>query len=60
MHGYLLRLKYIVIVERIFAHFVRLKQEFVENLPVARWLGGWLYPQPNRVQAPGLMLVFLI
>ena len=31
-----------------------------ENLPVARWLGGWLYPQPTTVQIPDLTLVFLI
>ena len=28
--------------------------------PACGWLGGWLYPQPIRVQTLGLALVFLI
>jgi hypothetical protein len=32
----------------------------VENQPEVGWLGGWLYPQPTRVQTPGLTSVCLI
>jgi hypothetical protein len=31
-----------------------------ENQPEVGWLGGWLYPQPTRVQTPGLTSVCLI
>ena len=31
-----------------------------ENQPLVGWLGGWLYPQPNRIQTTDFILVFLI
>jgi hypothetical protein len=31
-----------------------------ENQPEVGWLGGWLYPQPTRVQTLGLTSVCLI
>jgi hypothetical protein len=35
-------------------------EENNENQPEFGWLGGWLYPQPTRVEIPGLTYVYLM